>query len=139
LDVIQRKFLMKSTLFAATALIALSFGAAQAAEPAAAAAAPSAADAATNANATVSDDEVTKIAHIVIEAHQVNTAAQAKIQAAADAAAKAKAEGELGAALAATVQRHGLTLERYNAIAGAVQTDKALRARIVAAATAPAT
>jgi len=127
----------KSTLSAAAAVLTLAFGAAHAAEPASAAA-PSAADAATNANATVSDAEVRKIADIVIEAHQVNAAAEAKIQAAADAQAKAKAESELGAARAATVHKHGLSLERYNAIAGAVQTDEALKARIVAAATTPA-
>jgi len=125
-------------LLLASAAIAVSGSAAFAQEvPAPVAAAPPAAAA---APVTVDDAELKKFVAAANDARKVMTEHQAKVTAAADEAAKAKAQADMTAALTQTVSAQGFTVQRYNEIATAAQVDKALADRIVQAAssTAPA-
>ncbi len=132
---------MKSLLLASAAVFASGAVAlAQEAVPAAPKAENAAAQAQANAAAqsAVTDAEVQKVAALANDVKALNATHQPKISSAADAAAKAAAQKELDTAIHGSLEKHGLSLDRYNEIARAAQADKELAARIAAAGNASA-
>ncbi len=122
---------MKAILL--TSIAAFGLAGAAFSQDAAAPAQPPAAAPAPAAPATVSDEEVQKVAGLAADWNRLNGEAAPKIAAATDPAAKSALQKELDAAVQASVTKHGISLERYNDIARAAQADKALAARITAA------
>lgn len=124
---------MKSILLASAFALTVG-GAAFAQDAAPAAAQPPAASA--TASTSVSDAEVGKVAGLAADVKAINAEHQPKIASAADATAKAEAQKSLDTAINGALTKHDLTVERYNEIAAAAATDKALAAKIAAAGSA---
>ncbi|CAN5348239.1 hypothetical protein BH11PSE2_BH11PSE2_10600 [soil metagenome] len=126
---------MKTFLIATAATMILS-GAAMAQEPATPAA-PAAPAAPAKPSVAVTDAELKKFAAAAAETKRIADEYQPKIAAAAaDPAAKAKAEGEMSGQMQVAVTDQGFSVQRYNEIATAMQTDKDLVARLTVASAA---
>lgn len=87
----------------------------------------------------VTDAEVQQVAALAADVRKLNEAAKPKLAAAADATAKEAVQKDLDDSIQASLTKHGLTVDRYNEIASAAASDKALAARISAANTGDAT
>jgi hypothetical protein len=113
-------------------------GQALAQTPAASPQAPAASAAATT---TVSDAELKKFANLAREVKAIMDRHQPTIAAAADPAAKSKAETTMSGELQVAVVDAGFTVQRYNEIATAMQKDQSLVTRMqqLAAGGQPAT
>lgn len=85
---------------------------------------------AAQASVTVSDAELAKFAAAAADAKRIMAERQPAIAAAADAAAKAKIEADMGSEMSVSVIDRGLTVKRYNEIATAMQGDRALFTRL---------
>ena len=130
----MKTFLLISsaTLLMAGEALAQDAGATAAQAPAANANAnaQAAAPAAAASKVTVTDDELKRFAAIAIQTRDIMANHQPKIAAATDAAAKSKAEAAMSGELQVAVTDRGFTIQRYNEIATAMQTDQALVARM---------
>jgi hypothetical protein len=78
----------------------------------------------------INDDELKRFATLAKSVKQIMAENQAKIAAAADAAAKSKAEAAMSGELQVAVTDNGFTVSRYNEIASAMQKDPTLVTRM---------
>ena len=89
-----------------------------------------AASAQAQSSVQVSDDELKRFADLAKSVKQIMADHQTKIAAAADPAAKTKAEADMSGELQVAVTDKGFTVSRYNEIAGAMQKDPTLVTRM---------
>lgn len=132
---------MKSfALISAVSLLAAGQAFAQAAPQSDAAAAnppAAAAEAPAAGSVSVSDDELKRFAEVAAQAKKIMSDYQPKIAAAADDAAKAKAQSDMSGELQVAVTDKGFTVQRYNEIATAMQKDQGLLQRMQQLAAGP--
>jgi hypothetical protein len=118
---------MRPILMISAAASLLLAGQALAQTPAPAAEAPAAS---ASASTTVSDAELKKFAGLAREIKAIMDRHQPTIAAAADPAAKSKAETAMSGELQVAVVDAGFTVQRYNEIATAMQKDTSLLTRM---------